>query len=630
MEMPPMPCAWLVLAALTLTQPAASPPAGSGIEPLNGRQVTIDQADRPHVESFIAVDPRDSRHLLATAMVVIDGTMHAFPYASFDGGSSWTRGRFDGDARITVRAADPVVYIAQSGSCFFSTLAEVDGVRKSVIARSVDGGRTWQTTAILPFADRQWLAFDSSRGPFGGRTYFTGTAAYSSRDGGRAVSPFLARSDDDGRSFPFRSVVDRGVPLEPFVTPGGTLVLTLQGGIDQETWKQYLRDDLDVRGVGLMTSTDGGDTFSAASYASRLRHAIAGSARRLLRSSAAGGNVRTAMDLSSGRYRNRVYFAATDYDPSLDRFVVRIWHTADFGKTWSTTVASDAPRGDVANPAIAVNRDGIVAVIWNDRRDDPDARCWQLYASISVDGGEHFRPARRLSRAQTCTNEPRNWETFGTAFNSEQSGEYLAHFQTGATIPTRFPMGGDTQGLVADASGVFHAAWINGETGVLQLWYSSFRVEPAIVTEIRRLMPAATGSAVAVDPPPSGMEDVTRDIRFRVTSTRLDFAARSYTVTLQIENQSARTLDGPFHAVMRRFLSPSDNGLGLKNLAAANADSGGPGVGAGWIFETPDGVLAPGDRTAPRTVRFTFDGGIPEFPEGDLSPGFRVYGRATR
>jgi hypothetical protein len=41
-------------------------------------------------------------------------------------------------------------------------------------------------------------------------------------------------------------------------------------------------------------------------------------------------------------------------------------------------------------------------------------------------------------------------------------------------------MGGDTQGLSADATGVFHAAWINGKTGVMQLWYTSFQVAPEI------------------------------------------------------------------------------------------------------------------------------------------------------
>lgn len=115
------------------------------------------------------------------------------------------------------------------------------------------------------------------------------------------------------------------------------------------------------------------------------------------------------MDASSGRYRDCIYFVAPDYDFSIDRYVVRVWRTSDFGKTWSTAVASDAPRGDVGNPAIAVNRDGVVAITWNDRRDDPNFRCWQLYAAISTDDGEHFLPAQRLSRQQTCTNQPRNW-----------------------------------------------------------------------------------------------------------------------------------------------------------------------------------------------------------------------------
>jgi hypothetical protein len=101
-----MPFVWLILASLTFIQTAPSPPAGSGIEPLNARQSSIDQAERPHVESFIAVDPRDPQHLLATAMVIIDGTVHAFPYASFDGGKTWTRGQFVGDASITVGAVD--------------------------------------------------------------------------------------------------------------------------------------------------------------------------------------------------------------------------------------------------------------------------------------------------------------------------------------------------------------------------------------------------------------------------------------------------------------------------------------------------------------------------------------------
>lgn len=180
----------------------------------------------------------------------------------------------------------------------------------------------------------------------------------------------------------------------------------------------------------------------------------------------------------------------------------------------------------------------------------------------------------------TCTNDPRNWETHGSAFNSDQSGEYLAHFSSTAIVPTRYPMGGDTQGLAADASGGFHAAWINGETGVMQLWHTSFSVAAGLVTDMRSRASAAASSAPVSGAASAGLEDVTRDVRFRVTDSDLDFTKQRYSITLEIENQS--------------------------------------------------GVLAPGGRTSPRVVRFSFEGGVPEFPEGYLSPGFRVYGRAAR
>jgi hypothetical protein len=306
-----------------------------------------------------------------------------------------------------------------------------------------------------------------------------------------------------------------------------------------------------------------------------------------------------------------------------------VWHTPDFGKSWGTAVASDAPRGDVANPAIAVNRDGVVAVTWNDRRDDPNGRCWRLYAALSVDGGVSFQPAQRLSDKPTCVDSPANWTTFGTGFNSDQTGEYLAHLQTSALIPTRFPMGGDTQGLVADGTGVFHAAWINGETGVMQLWYSSFQPTAAI-TAARRSAPGDTSSRSDAMVLPAGTEDVTHDVRFRVIDTKLDFGAHTYTITADIENQSGRSIHGPLLAYMQHFLDDRDNGLGLKNLRAANPDSGGPGIGAFWTFPVRGGVLRPAQRTEPRVLRFTFEGGIPEFAEGYLSPGFQVLGRTTR
>jgi hypothetical protein len=609
----------------------------TGIELLRSKHISADRASSPHIESHIAVDPLDPQHLLATAMVVIDGRVRAYPYASFDGGASWRAGRMIGDSSIVgPRAADPVVYLAPSGTALFSTLAPHKGRDRSLIARSTDGGRTWRTTAVLPNTDRQYLAIDPTRRLFGGRVYFTSTGLYVSRAGARAVAPFLARSDDEGATFPFRTLVgyDRAnsdtsvlnaVPLEPLITSGGLLLLTLQGAPDSLTVERARRDSLNAWALGLMISDDGGDSFGPALYAATPRLSITGNARRRIRAHSATGYVRTAVDISSGKYRNRVYFVAADYEPAIDRYVARVWHTSDFGKTWKTAVASDAPAGDIANPAIAINRDGIVAVTWNDRRDDPQRRCWRLYAAISLDGGERFLPAQQLSRAPTCVNAATNWDTYGTALNSDYTGRYLAHFQAEALIPLRFPMGGDTQGLAADSSGTFHAAWINGETGVLQLWYTSFRTSPAVVQRLSSRVAASNPAKSTADPP--GMQDVTRNVRFSVVSTDLDFTRRTFAVTLQIENAGSQALRVPLRAIMRHFLDENDAGMGLSDLAAANSDNGEHGVGAAWDFRVPGGTLMPGARSEPRVLLFTFKGGIPDIPLGYLAPGFQVYAR---
>lgn len=626
--------------SLSFTHAVFGQSTNSGVELLTSHQITLDRAKHPHVESYIAVNPNDPKHLLATAMVMLDGAMRAFPYVSFDGGTSWTVGQIIGDASITgPGAADPVVYITPSGTCFFSTLAPVNGVGRSLVARSTDKGRTWRTTAVLPNTDRQWLGFGSGRGLFGERIYFTSTGVYRSREGERAVAPYLARSDDDGLTFPLRTIIAydksvssatplNAVPQEPLVTPRGLLILTLQGAVDNQTAEKAKRDSLNVWSFGVAVSDDGGESFGPARYALTPRFSVTGNSRRVLRATSAGGAMRSAIDLSPGRFNNRIYFVATDYDPKIDRYVVRVWRTGDFGKSWGTAVASDAQRGDAANPAIAVNRDGIIAVTWNDRRDDANGSCWRLYVALSLDGGEHFLPGQRLNQSATCTNVPSNWQMSSTDFNSDQSGQYLAHFQTSPSVPTRYPMGGDTQGLAADATGVFHAAWINGETGVMQLWHTSFQVAPAIVAAQRSVTSQSKDGPTTDKSIPAGMEDVTHDVRFVITKTNLDFSKNTYTVSLQIENQSGRPLRGPFRAVMQHFLDERDNGHGLKNLTVANADSGGRGVGAVWVFDVPGGILAPGTRTKERELLFTFEGGIPEFPEGFLSPGFRVYGAA--
>src|ERR1043166_7064773 len=126
MTTPPL----FILALLTIAQPALAQSAASAIRPVSSHQISVDQATHAHAESFIAVDPKDPRHLLATAIVMVKGTDHSYPYASFDGGKTWARGRIIGDSSVAA-GGDPIIYIAPSGSSFFCTLTRVDGVSRT-------------------------------------------------------------------------------------------------------------------------------------------------------------------------------------------------------------------------------------------------------------------------------------------------------------------------------------------------------------------------------------------------------------------------------------------------------------------------------------------------------------------
>src|SRR5437773_4998351 len=80
---------------------AASTARGqSGIHALGSHQISVDHGTHPHFEPFIAVDPKNPRHLLATSGVVVNGEGRWYPYVSFDGGAHWSRGKIIGDSSI--------------------------------------------------------------------------------------------------------------------------------------------------------------------------------------------------------------------------------------------------------------------------------------------------------------------------------------------------------------------------------------------------------------------------------------------------------------------------------------------------------------------------------------------------
>jgi hypothetical protein len=618
--------------AVALSGRVSAQSAPPTITVVRSTQISTAHPKRPHIESFLAVDPHDSKHMIAASMIGdSSGRLGTNVYVSFDGGQHWSASRIAPRDSALLIGGDPTVYFTREGTPLFMLGTRVNGRPATVISRSADGGRSWPKPLVLPYRDRPYIAFDTTGQRLDGTTYI----------GGQFSSFLLSRSTDSARTFDYAQIISRdvggadptmpirGVLTDIVVTPSGVLVMPFMSALDMRDSTQAPppRDSVTDWRLRVLVSDDGGRTFLGAREGPPL-HLLGG-----FRGLQSTGAARATIDQSRGRYRGRIYLAWSDWDAKRKAMVVRVAYSDDLWKSWKTTIANDnTDVRDPNNPAIAVSPEGIVALVWNDRRDDPKNKCWRLYGAISTDGGETFLPNVKLSDAPTCTNAPGNWvlSAWDQYDDWTEPTRPRPGFGLTAMVPVRFPNGGDTQGLVADANGFFHAAWINGETGALQLWYTKFAVDSQIVAKMRARNAEHTAGAAAA-PVPAGRVDVTQELTFVMSNPKVDFAHGTLEVTMRVVNPTARCMRGPLDVVADRLLSASAKAMGLANFRIANADNKQDSVGASWTF--PVGVapsLPPHAKTPPRILRFTFTGGVPAEPEGYFEPAFRIFARDDR
>ena len=582
--------------------PAGTPPAARpAIEVVESRAISADNPRAPHAETFAAVNPANPDNLLATSFAVQDGAIDSIVYASLDRGRTWRRSRSATGDELVFKGGDPVVYFDAKGVAYFST---IHGTPIGfLLSRSQDGGLTWQAPYTVPGGtyDRQYLAFDATGGAFDGRVYASGAVSAQEMDGTRHFIVPVVHSVDGGRTFRQPKFIDSaGTGYRIFgiadllVTPDGTLVVLV------ETYGNRPNDPARSPGrLWTLVSEDGGLSVSPArpgpdiARGSGARWQSAQSARR------------AAVDISNGPYRGRIY--ATWMEFAGDKYNVRVASSSDLGRTWSAPViVNDNTGANVpSNPAIAVNRSGAVAVIFNDRRDDKAGECFRLYAAASLDGGETFSPNVRVHEGSACPNAAGNWPPIAYSFLDmplDLTKEPRRPAISISGIPARFSNGGDTQGLVAGPDGTFHAAWINGETGVMQLWYSALKVDGA-----------------ARPPAAAGRRDYSRELTLEVSTPAIDFAARTVTVNVRIVNPTPVSVTGPFTVVADDTPRSS-----LEALKVSNATNGLPGKGATWIFA--DRSIAAGAKSAPQRFVWTFAGGVPADQGEPLRAHFLILG----
>lgn len=159
-----------------------------------------------------------------------------------------------------------------------------------------------------------------------------------------------------------------------------------------------------------------------------------------------------AVDRTNGPFRGRLYAVWPDARYGR-RTQILLSRSDDEGMTWTPPrVVSDGPDTlkfgpNNFMPMVAVNRAGVVAISWYDRRDNPDSISYWPRLRASLDGGEAWLPSTRVS------SDPNR-----------------------LTQSDRHPNGGDTSGLAADADGRFHVVWIDNRTGRDQAWTARVEV----------------------------------------------------------------------------------------------------------------------------------------------------------
>jgi photosystem II stability/assembly factor-like uncharacterized protein len=408
--------------------------------------VSAARPDEAHYETHAAAHPSDPSRLLVSAIIYPNvGKRGTIVYASTDGGKTWTKS-FEAD--VLVNTGDPALAYGPDGTAYYAALAARghpledkpekpahawDG-RKTLLWRLPAGSAKWEGPAAFRFADREYIVVDNTKGKHHGRVYVTGDprpnsgfVVFASEDGGRTFTHPGAESDVRGASIGNAVVASDGTLMGVFADPGHVrAVVSSDGG-------QTLRPSVVV------------DTFVRAGG----------------RKDATKNNVNhfmyVAIDGSPGPYKDRVYVVWPDR--RTGRVKNYFSYSADKGATWSKPrVITDNPASDTTDqfmPTIAVNDNGVVGLLWYDRRDNPDNRSYYARFTASLDGGASWLPSVRVSTAPYAAGPV------------SQKSAFAGN-------------GGDTAGLVATVDGVFHPFWVDDRTGVPQVWTAAVRVNASV------------------------------------------------------------------------------------------------------------------------------------------------------
>ena len=589
-------------------------------------QISAARAGDPHSEPVIAADPAHAERLIAASHIAWQDTtgIKSIAYVSFDTGRTWSLSL---ERRDSTSGGDAAVAYGPDGSALFATLARWG------LYRSRDGGRTWDPPSKAPPAyawDREYLVSDFTNGKYHGRVYMNSTVSvpwatdtsgpgFGGGEKETAVAMFTSLDGGTTWNNPVIRLVPRpegilGMSNSVVLSDGTVMTLyghrkpplpgegrggNARGGLAARTPLPAANYWLDV-----ITTTDGGESWNPAVHIGDYWM------NRPRSESAVIPDI--AVDPGSPLFKDRLYVVWSDF--RTGRLEVMLSYSSDKGKTWSPerVISDDRASADPlidgpdnVTPTVAVNKDGVVAVQWYDRRDFTNNIGWNIRMRASLDGGETWSPSVRVTdKPTTFADDKLQWLASGRAGagggrggrggdagNARSGGQVVSLSANLAYAGFTFAPG-HNGAFVADAAGDFHPEWIDFRTGIAQLWTARVHVDGTV---------AHNGGGDLAD-----LTDLSGIVSLQLVNTNYDRKSNRVTFHVRFKNTTRTdTIHGPLNA--RVLLLTSEN---ARTVEVANSDNGARGVGAVWDLTPllPGGGLLPDSLSAPKDLVFQLTG----------------------
>jgi hypothetical protein len=349
-------------------------------------------------------------------------SLQSFAYSQDGGGTFTDAGQFT-PAANTVHYGDPAVAVDSQGNFYMASLAGASpfgsGITQLAVAKStatnpaVTFGTpvllSGQFTGLTANQDKEFMAIDTSGGPFNDRVYVAWTNFQDNSTGTSRI--LLARSTSNSPlafapTIAINPVADETTCLlnhgaMPAVGPNGEVYVV---------WARFgWSPGVTSSSIRVVKSTDGGVSFHNPDPGDPAPNKTVANPNVTPQSMNSGGvNVRTrdfpyiAVDRtpSGSPTRGHVYivFQARPQPAGTDRSDIFFTRSTDGGRTWSTprsinawpavTVNPDTTTNDNWQPSLSVSpTNGQLSVTFYDRRSDPANTQIALFRAVSTDFG---------------------------------------------------------------------------------------------------------------------------------------------------------------------------------------------------------------------------------------------------